>query len=129
MVSELLQPDEQQLPSFRAAGADSQGVTANERTGRLNEKRPVQMKTSLLTFLGSAIYATARYNVFKGVPWSDWPIYTLNKAFALSALLLLVSSVLRKRSAKEYSNAPNLYMAGVFGFIHGCETKFLLTKN
>jgi hypothetical protein len=77
-----------------------------------------RMKTALLALLGSAIYATARYNVFKGVPWNDWPIYTLNKAFALSALFLLVLCVIHKRSAQGNSNARTMYLASVFGSIH-----------
>jgi hypothetical protein len=76
------------------------------------------MRTSLLSLLGSTVYATARYHVFKGVPWRDWPIYTLNKAFALSALLLLVFSVIRRRSAPGHANARELTMAGVFGAVH-----------
>jgi hypothetical protein len=36
-----------------------------------------------------------RYNVFKGVPWADWPAYTLNKAIAVASLLILAASVLR----------------------------------
>ena len=85
------------------------------------------MKTSLLALLGSTIYATARYNVFKGVPWNDWPIYTLNKAFALSALFLLVLPVVRKRSAKGHSDAPTMYMASVFGSMHVVLSLILLS--
>jgi len=76
------------------------------------------MKTSLLALLGSILYATARYNVFKGVSWNDWPIYTLNKAFALAALVVLVLSVFRQRSATGHSNARNLQMASAFGSVH-----------
>ena len=28
----------------------------------------------------AAAYATVRYNIFKGVPWSDWPSYIADKA-------------------------------------------------
>jgi hypothetical protein len=76
------------------------------------------MRTSLLALLGSAIYATARYNIFKGVPWSDWPTYTLNKALALAALVLLVSSVVRMRAAAGPSIASTMYLASLFGFTH-----------
>lgn len=76
------------------------------------------MKNSLLALLGSTVYATARYNVFKGVPWEDWPTYTLNKAFALSSLGLIVFSIIRKRSVKGHSIGRDMYMAGVFGTIH-----------
>jgi hypothetical protein len=77
-----------------------------------------RMKTPLVALLGSALYATVRYNIFKGVPWDDWPLYTLNKVFALSSLFLLLFSVISKRSAKGYSNIRDLYMASVFAAMH-----------
>ncbi len=46
--------------------------------------------------LGVALtYATIRYNVFKHVPWADWPGYVVNKALALAGLALIGLSVLR----------------------------------
>jgi hypothetical protein len=83
------------------------------------------MKTPLLTFLGSVVYATARYNVLKGVPWADWPTYTLNKAFALSSLLLLVLAVVRPRSAR--ADASALSGAGVCAAIHVTLSLILLS--
>lgn len=34
-------------------------------------------------------YAIIRYNVFKGVPWEQLPVYVANKAIALAGLMLL----------------------------------------
>jgi hypothetical protein len=85
------------------------------------------MKTSLLALLGSVIYATARYNVFKGVSWDDWPIHTLNKAFAISALVLLFLSVIHQRSVTEHANVQSLYMASVFGSVHVLLSLILLS--
>lgn len=48
----------------------------------------------------AAGYATVRYNVFKGVPWSDWPAYTANKALAVAGLLLLAQAGWRKLGRK-----------------------------
>lgn len=76
------------------------------------------MRTALLTLAGAVIYATARYNIFKGVPWTDWPTYVLNKAFALSAITLLAIAVIRQRMTREYSAAQTMYMAGVFAALH-----------
>ncbi len=76
------------------------------------------MRTSWLALVASVAYATARYNIFKGVPWSDWSAYTLNKAFGLAALFLLVLSALRKRSAEKQPNDRTLFMAGVFASTH-----------
>ncbi|MDX2305671.1 MAG: hypothetical protein NW226_22885 [Microscillaceae bacterium] len=72
----------------------------------------------VLTLLGSIAYATLRYNVLKGVPWFDWPVYVLNKAFAFSSLLLLGISLFRYRFFPTYSNAKLMYMAGITGTIH-----------
>ena len=58
---------------------------------------PSNARIIRLVIAASVSYATLRYNVFKGVPWTDWPVYILNKALALSALFLLVAWVLRAR--------------------------------
>lgn len=72
----------------------------------------------ILAFLISAIYATIRYNLIQGASWSDWPVFTLNKAFGVSSLLLLVVAVVRYRLRPLLSNAKILYMSGLFGGIH-----------
>ena len=60
------------------------------------------MKTTLTVLLTSVLYATLRDNVFKGVAWSEWPVYILNKVFGLSALfLLMVHAIQRCRSQNE----------------------------
>lgn len=46
----------------------------------------------------SAAYATVRYNVCKGVEWSEWPHYIGNKVLAIAALVLVTLSVLRLAS-------------------------------
>ena len=49
-------------------------------------------KSALYIFLLSLVYAMLRYHVFKGVPWEQFPIYILNKVFALSAFILFAFS-------------------------------------
>jgi hypothetical protein len=56
------------------------------------------MKTVLSVVSGALLYATVRYNVFKGVPWTEWPTFVVNKAAALGALLLVVLHLLRRRT-------------------------------
>ena len=51
----------------------------------------------LAVLVGTLVYATLRYNVFKGVPWPQWPVYVVNKAFALSSLILIVWILVRRR--------------------------------
>ncbi|MCU0858606.1 MAG: hypothetical protein MUC65_09425 [Pontiellaceae bacterium] len=77
------------------------------------------MKTAIFVLFGSTLYATVRYNVCKGVSWNDWSVYTLNKAFALSALTLLVVAVIRQRFEKGSAKDKTLSMAGLFAFMHG----------
>jgi hypothetical protein len=76
------------------------------------------MKTCLWVLLGSTVYATARYNIFKGVPWNDWPAYTLNKASALASILLIVLGVIRICAPHGRSNDGTLSMASLFAGVH-----------
>ena len=59
----------------------------------------------------SLAYATLRYNIFKGVAWSDWPVYILNKALAVASLLMLVTWVLRSRLGASGSRTALLAAA------------------
>lgn len=66
---------------------------------------------------GGAIgYATLRYNVFKGVPWTDWPAYTLNKALAFAALGLIALAVFR--IAARRPTGTILAVGGALGLAH-----------
>jgi hypothetical protein len=65
----------------------------------------------------SLVYATVRYNVFKGVPWPDWPAYTVNKALAVGSLLLIALSVLRLARRKGRT-AILLAWAGALALAH-----------
>lgn len=54
--------------------------------------------------IAASVYATLRYNVAKGVPWSEWPGYIANKFLAATALILLAWAALRKLSGKPGSS-------------------------
>jgi hypothetical protein len=56
------------------------------------------MKAVASVVAAALLYATARYNVFKGVAWEEWPTYVVNKAAALSALLLMAVFLIRRRT-------------------------------
>ena len=75
----------------------------------------------------SLAYATLRYNVFKGVAWSDWPVFALNKALALSSLLLLVAWVLRGRRGASGSQSALLAAASRTLLAHIVLSLVLLT--
>ncbi len=56
-----------------------------------------------IVMVASVGYATVRYHVCKGVPWADWPMWTLNKAFAVGSLaLLLAAAIYRRSNSKVY---------------------------
>jgi len=40
----------------------------------------------------TAVYAILRYNVFKGVEWTHFPLYVMNKIFSFTGFILLVLS-------------------------------------
>ncbi len=57
-------------------------------------------------------YAVVRYNVFKGVPWEQLPVYVSNKAIALVALILIGLS----RVVVDTGRRKGLGLAGA-GFV------------
>ncbi len=79
---------------------------------------------AILTVL-TMIYATLRYNVLKGVPWSDWPSYTLNKAFAVGSLLAIVAAVIRL-ARRGNGSTTLLVWGGVLALAHSLLTFALL---
>lgn len=56
-----------------------------------------EARLTAVLFAAALGYATLRYNVFKGVPWADWPAYTVNKALAVASLLMIAATVIRLR--------------------------------
>jgi hypothetical protein len=65
------------------------------------------MKTTVTVLSVTALCATLRYNMFKGVAWSEWPVYGLNTVFALSALLFLTRYAIQVPPARRRdSGAP-----------------------
>jgi len=51
-----------------------------------------------LAFLASFFYSILRYNVLKGVPWTDLPIYVLNKSIALTIVILIFYTQINKKA-------------------------------
>jgi hypothetical protein len=46
-------------------------------------------KYFFITFIPSFLYAVVRYNIFQEVSWSQTPLWVSNKAFAMTATLLI----------------------------------------
>ncbi|MBI1999234.1 MAG: ferric reductase-like transmembrane domain-containing protein [Parcubacteria group bacterium] len=51
-----------------------------------------QFFISLVIFLAVFAYAVIRYNVLKGTPWIDLPLFVSNKAISLSAVIFIALS-------------------------------------
>ena len=47
----------------------------------------------IITILFASLYTILRYHLFKGVDWSHFPLYSMNKILAFAGFLLLVMSV------------------------------------
>jgi hypothetical protein len=100
--------------SLRAAAGHSVPVPLTPAAAR-QIRRDLWVSGGL--FAAALAYATIRYNVFKGVPWPDWPAYTFNKALAVASLLIIVAAVVRlaRRSGRTHLL---LASAGLFALAH-----------
>jgi hypothetical protein len=47
----------------------------------------------IIAYLFTAVYATLRSHIFKGVEWSHLPLFIMNKILAFSGFILLVASL------------------------------------
>ena len=112
---DLLQPGwgAREFRSLRAHRPRLKGSAPVERT---SSKRPDAVVVTAVVSL-SLVYATLRYNVLKGVPWADWPAYTLNKAIAVAALLLIVVAISRL-TQRTGGIGKLLAAAGVLALMH-----------
>ena len=55
----------------------------------VNKSTDLLKKYFLSAFIPSFIYAIVRYNIFKEVPWENLPLWITNKAFAMTATILI----------------------------------------
>ncbi len=77
-------------------------------------------KNVIILFLLSLLYSILRYNIFKGIAWSQLPLFIVNKAVSLSAVLLMATSLFagRKISVDErYKELAMRYGWAGFQFI------------
>ena len=91
------------------------GYTSSEP----NESQLLDLpKYSISLFLACTFYATLRYQIFKGVSWSDWPLYTLNKIIALFALALLLFATLSALFSGLSKCSKYLSLSGMAMMLH-----------
>lgn len=82
---------------------------------------------ALAVVVASSAYATLRYNLFKGVPWSEWPGYVANKVLAVAGLLLLALAAWRKLRGGAGSSSVVMSWAGTLILAHVVLTIGLFT--
>ena len=94
-----------------------------------DHKQDTQNLCIVLVMIASAGYATLRYNVCKGVPWADWPTWTLNKAFAVASLALLLVAIILRRSNLKFS-CDKIFSASVgMAALHVILSLMLMTPD
>ncbi len=71
-----------------------------------------------LSFTFSLAYSVIRYNIFKEVPWVDFPLFVFNKVLALSSLFLF--AIYQYSIVKNKTNFYNTIKdyAIIFGVMH-----------
>ena len=94
-----------------------------------DRKQDTQNLCIALVMLASAGYATLRYNICQGVPWADWATWTLNKAFAIGSLALLLVAVIRRRSNPNASYAKVLSTSVGMAALHVVLSLMLMTPD
>ncbi len=95
----------------------------------LSDRNSLDTKLGALVFVFSLAYATLRYNIFNNIVWTDWPLYILNKAFALSSLILIGISIYRYRFNHKYSITRLIDIARLSGTLHIIISLTLITPT
>jgi len=76
------------------------------------KKRTVQYV--ILIFLFTLVYSIVRYNIFKDIPWTDLPLYVINKAVSFSAIIYIAMYIiLEKKNYHEISTKIRKYATKV----------------
>jgi hypothetical protein len=80
---------------------------------------PRPYRLLVLSLLGTLAYAVVRYHVLKGVPWSQLPLYTLNKAVSWTAVILMaVAAVTAARARGPVAEQPAFGQASTLAALH-----------
>ena len=83
----------------------------------------------ILIFLFTLIYSIVRYNIFKDVPWSDLPLYVMNKALSFAAIIYITTYlILEKKDHHELGTKIRKYATNLV-FIHLTISLIILTPS
>ena len=86
----------------------------------------ITKQLTLITFLVALVYTVVRYGYFKGVSVADFPLYLMNKATAISGLLLFGLAGLQANSTKRLHTGLS---ALALIFIHVMSPLVLLSED
>ena len=83
----------------------------------------------ILIFLFTLIYSIVRYNIFKDVPWTDLPLYVMNKAVSFAAIIYITTYlILEKKDHHELGTKIRKYATNLV-FIHLTISLIILTPS
>ncbi|NOX67249.1 MAG: hypothetical protein GXO85_15990 [Chlorobi bacterium] len=83
----------------------------------------------ILVLLFTLSYSIVRYNIFKDVPWTDLPLYVVNKAISFAAIIYVAAYlILEKKDYHELSNKMRKYATNLI-YIHLTISLILLTPS
>ncbi len=76
------------------------------------------LRVLVVALAATLLYVTLRYPVFKGVPWTDYPAYVVNKALAWTAVWLFLAAALAGRRGRAHPGpSPATYLHQAFGLV------------
>ena len=113
------------LGVLRGAAQSGAGVTSELDESGLPRNRlwqPTTGKWFLVVFGVSVGYAIVRYHFVKDVPWAHFPLFILNKATSLAAVVFIGCSYLLGRVLKFHNDDPVMRLVvvkfcGLMGFV------------
>jgi len=83
----------------------------------------------ILIFLFTLIYSIVRYNIFKEVPWTDLPLFVMNKAVSFAAIIYITTYLLlEKKDHHELGTKIRKYATNLV-FIHLTISLIILTPS
>jgi len=73
----------------------------------------------ILVLLFTLSYSIVRYNIFKDVPWTDLPLYVVNKAISFAANIYVAAYLIfERKDYHELSKKMRKYATNMI-YIHG----------
>jgi len=92
--------------------------------------QPTTAKWFAVVFGGSLVYAIVRYHLAGDVAWSHFPLFILNKATSLAAVIFVACSYLIGKTIRWYEDDKALKLVvikfcGLTGFFPGGDSRFL----